>query len=170
VKTVILKAITITGLVFSWTAGCKKARYGILKPDKGTQVTTNVTDQNSSFKFEATPGTASPNEAITFTGTCTSSQKHEITWDFGDKSAPETGDQKTHAYQETGAYTVTAVCTLANGHTLSASVKVTILTDDGNDNGNNPNQGPVQSTPVQSTPTQGTPGQSQPTQSTPEQQ
>jgi PKD repeat protein len=171
VKTINLNVLILAGVAILSVAGCKKAEYGILKPGKAPELATGVTGQNSTFKFEATPGTTFPEAAVAFSGACISSQKHEITWDFGDKSAPATGEQVSHAYKEIGAYPVIAVCTLANGHKLSATVTITVIIKNVGTGSGNPNQtpaqGPVQSTPDQANPSQSNPDQSSPGQSSP---
>ncbi len=162
--------LTVSVLIMA-AQGCKQARYGIVKPDRNAPIINQVAETGSTFKFEATPGTATPTSTITFTSACKSSQTHEVTWDFGDKSKLVTGDKTTHAYKEIGEYTVKATCSLANKRTLSATAKITIVAADSTDNDdNNPNQGPVQSTPTQGSPSQTDPSQNRPDQSEPTQQ
>jgi PKD repeat protein len=52
-----------------------------------------------------TDSTYSVGENLSFIA---SSNKNEVTWDFGDNSAKITGQYVTHAYQNTGSYKITA--------------------------------------------------------------
>ncbi|TMK42610.1 MAG: PKD domain-containing protein [Actinobacteria bacterium] len=104
---------------------------GLSSTGNATWATQNFalsTDAPPSADFTAAPNPVSPNTPVSFTGTASDPDGTiaSYSWNFGDGSAPATGQTVTHAYANPGNYTVTLTVTDNGGQTGTANHVVTV--------------------------------------------
>ena len=85
-------------------------------------------DEDGGFLIKANPMIAGIGQEISFSGFCTTSKPHQITWTFGDGGQGE-GATTKHGYAKVGPYRVDATCreTVANGKSWTAAVTVVVM-------------------------------------------
>jgi hypothetical protein len=81
-----------------------------------------------SASFTHSPSTPQPGQAVTFTATATGgASPYNYSWTFGDGSSA-TGMSPTHAYSNTGSYSVTLTAKDSNNTTTSSAQQITVST------------------------------------------
>ena len=106
------------------------ARY---KLSGGKRKSSNQTTQepqnfngNGGLVINANPNQVGPNTPVNFTAQCFDNQNVTVRWNFSDGQSA-TGLNLSHPFAQAGSYPVTAVCTHANGQSLTKQVTVQIL-------------------------------------------
>ena len=87
-------------------------------------LTLNITKEELTASFSASPSSGEAPLAVNFTGT-TAGNVTSWTWDFNDGSPQETGKTVSHIFQKEGNYNVT-LKVVSGGQTSSKSQKITV--------------------------------------------
>ena len=103
-------------------------------------------NQAPSVSLEATPTSGSAPLTVNLTATATDPDGDTLTytWNFGDGETTEGSNTQSHTYDEAkpDSYTATVTVNDGNGGTVSATMDITVGTEDGGSGGNGGSQDP----------------------------
>lgn len=94
-----------------------------------TFTTPTAPDGAPTAAFTVSPGNPAPGDDVQFDASASAGSIAGYTWNFGDGSAPETGDttpQTDHTYAARGTYTVILTVTTSDGETDATAQTVTV--------------------------------------------